>query len=287
MSMTDQDQIATKNKTRAKLSLAKNEIHLWTTKPQALLKGSDDHLLMKKYQSLLTDDETTKQQRYKFEKDRHDALITRAFVRDLLSYYADIAPCDWRFEKGEKDKPEIVTPPLPLRFNISHTKELIICVVTLDDDIGCDVENTTRTNDVLSIADRYFSPSETKELFALPKEQQRHRFFDYWTLKESYIKAWGLGLAIPLKDFSFNIAPFNADNSVTKENNNIPMNSNITLAFTEHRVDEPKVWRSWLFYPNDEHRIAISIRAKSDNQYTDYRFRFFNSVPLVSYTELS
>ena len=68
-----------------------------------------------------------KQQRYKFAKDRHDALITRAFIRDLLSYYADVLPQDWRFEKGEKDKPEIVNPPIPLRFNISHTKNLIIC----------------------------------------------------------------------------------------------------------------------------------------------------------------
>ena len=258
-----------------KLSLARNEIHLWTTKPQDILKDIDNSAIKERYQNLLTADETTKQQRYKFENDRHDALITRAFVRDLLSYYADVEPADWRFDKGEKDKPEIVNPPLPLRFNISHTKDLIICAVTLSDDLGCDVENTTRTNDVLSIADRYFSPSETKELFSLPKEQQRHRFFDYWTLKESYIKAWGLGLAIPLKDFSFNIRA--SDNE---------MNGNITLDFAKHREDQPHVWRSWLFTPNTEHRIAVSLRATFDNQITDYHFRFFNSVPLISCIEV-
>jgi len=258
-----------------KLSLAANEIHLWATKPQDLLKDINNEELTKRYQALLTADETVKQQRYKFEKDRHDALITRAFIRDLLSYYADIEPADWRFEKGEKDKPEIINPPLPLRFNISHTKDLIICAVTLADDIGCDVENTTRTNDVLSIADRYFSPEETKELFSLPKEQQRHRFFDYWTLKESYIKAWGLGLAIPLKDFSFTIKEGDREK-----------NSNITLDFAKHRIDQPSVWRSWLFYPNDKHRVAVSLRAKVDNQATNYQFRFFNSVPLVNCIEL-
>ena len=261
----------------SKISLSKNEIHLWQIDPETV---TQPHLL-KKYQALLTPDETIKQQRYKFEKDRHDALITRAFVRDLLSYYADIAPEKWRFEKGEKDKPEIMSAPLPLRFNLSHTKNMIICAVTLADDIGCDVEDMTRSNDVLAIADRYFSPSESKELFSLPVEQQRNRFFDYWTLKESYIKAWGLGLAIPLKDFSFIIGQ---DKSSTKTN--IQCIDGISLSFAKHREDTPNLWRSWLFYPNEKHRIALSVRAKTNNQNMDYKIKFFKSLPLSHYQEI-
>lgn len=258
----------------AKISLSKNEIHLWQIDPEKVTQAD----LLKKYQSLLTADETIKQQRYKFEKDRHDALITRAFVRDLLSYYADVAPDEWRFEKGEKDKPEIINAPIPLRFNLSHTKNLIICAVTLIDDIGCDVEDMSRTNDVLAIADRYFSPNESKELFSLPAEQQKNRFFDYWTLKESYIKAWGLGLSIPLKDFSFTIG---------EKNNLSPKQINdIRLSFAQHRKDTAHCWRSWLFYPNDRHRIALSLRAKNNNQTIDYTVKFFESLPLSHYREL-
>ena len=281
-------------RSKKKLTLANNEIHLWMTKPEELL-GKDE--LLTTYATLLTSKETAKQQRYKFAKDRHDALITRAFIRDLLSYYADIAPQDWQFEKGEKDKPEIINCPLPLRFNISHTKNLIICAVTLEDDIGCDVENTGRNNDVLAIAERYFSPTESKELFALPVAQQRNRFFDYWTLKESYIKAWGLGFAIPRKDFSFNIA-----DTEDKHKELLTIKHNISLSFAEHRVDEPQIWRSWLIYPGteidekQEHRIAISLRSKksasindnqeADNQKTDYQLRFFNTLPLLGYVEI-
>ena len=100
--------------------------------------------MIKKYKELLTADETIKQQRYRFDKDKHSALITRAFVRDLLSYYADVPAKQWRFAKGEHGKPEIMNAPQPLRFNISHTDKLIICAVMLNDDIGCDVENTKR-----------------------------------------------------------------------------------------------------------------------------------------------
>ena len=292
MTSFSQADLATRSK--QKLPLANNEIHLWMTKPEELL-GNDE--LLTTYATLLTSKETAKQQRYKFAKDRHDALITRAFIRDLLSYYADIAPQDWQFEKGEKDKPEIINCPLPLRFNISHTKNLIIWAVTLEDDIVCDVENTGRSNDVLDIAERYFSPKESKELFALPVAQQRNRFFDYWTLKESYIKAWGLGLAIPLKDFSFNI-----NDTVQKHNDLFTIKADISLSFAEHRVDEPRIWRSWLVYPTtamdekQEHRIAISLRSKkpaskkdnqeADNQNTDYQLRFFNTLPLLGYVEI-
>lgn len=260
------------------LNIKENEIHLWQVNPDNITQPE----LLHKYKELLSDDEKIKQERYKFSHDRQDALITRAFVRDLLSYYADVAPSDWRFEKGEKDKPEIVNPPLPLRFNISHTKGLIICAVTLEDDIGCDVEDTTRKNDVLAIADRYFSPAETKELFSLPKEQQRHRFFDYWTLKESYIKAWGLGLAIPLKDFSFHII-----DNLTSSPLPFAIKHNINMSFAEHRIDNASVWRNWLLYPkgNEQHRIALALRTKNQNQDIDYKLRCFNSTPLLGYQE--
>lgn len=270
-----------------KLSLAKNEIHVWYTKPQNLL---NNETLLSRYANLLTAQETAKQQRYKFAKDRHDALITRAFIRDLLSYYAEVQPQAWQFEKGEKDKPEVVNAPIPLRFNISHTKNLITCAVTLTDDIGIDVENISRTNDILSIAERYFSQQESTELFSLPEFKQTSRFFDYWTLKESYIKAWGLGLSIPLDDFSFKV-----NDEIQTSNDIFDIKSNIQISFAAHREDFPEIWRSWLLYPKtsideqQEHRIALSLRAQSDNvqnnQLVDYKMRFFDSLPLLGYTE--
>jgi 4'-phosphopantetheinyl transferase len=282
--MTSYSQHEFSTRSKKKLTLADNEIHLWMTNPKELI---DNKALLTTYSTLLTNTELVKQQRYKFAKDRHDALITRAFIRDLLTYYADVAPQDWQFEKGEKDKPEVINCPLPLRFNISHTSKLIICAVTLEDDIGCDVENISRSSDVLTIAERYFSPQETNALFALPEAQQRNRFFDYWTLKESYIKAWGLGLSIPLTDFSFNIS-----DTEQSHKDLFTIKQNISLSFAPHRVDEPHIWRSWLIYPSvtldekQEHRIALSLRAKTNNQKIDYSLRFFNTTPLLGYHEM-
>ncbi|PCJ47122.1 MAG: 4'-phosphopantetheinyl transferase [Gammaproteobacteria bacterium] len=255
-----------------KPSLKADQYHLWYTKPQLC----HDLDLLQRYKKLLTAQETEKQQRYIFEKDRHDALVTRAFIRDVLSQYMPKSPEDWRFTKGEQGKPEILEPSLPIRFNISHTKELIVCAITLVNDIGCDVEYIERNSDVLAIADRFFSKLETKELVGLPESEQRSRFFDYWTLKESYIKAWGQGLSIPLSDFSFLIG----------ESNSVKQNENINLCFSAKREDDPKAWKSWVFYPNQQHRVAVSIRSvathiKSD----DYKIRYFETIPLINYQE--
>ncbi len=255
-----------------KPSLKADEYHIWYTKPQ-FCRDVD---LLHQYKQLLTKQETEKQQRYIFEKDRHDALVTRAFIRDVLSQYMLGDPQDWRFTKGKQGKPEVIEPSLPIRFNISHTKELIVCAITLTNDIGCDVEYIPRKNDVLAIADRFFSKHETKALFGLPEAEQRSRFFDFWTLKESYIKAWGQGLAIPLSDFSFDIGKSNS----AKEN------ANINLRFSSKRKDDCKRWKSWLFYPNQEHRIAVSIRSVTTQiKNDDYKVRFFETTPLVNYQE--
>ncbi|NQZ82070.1 MAG: 4'-phosphopantetheinyl transferase superfamily protein [Colwellia sp.] len=257
-----------------KPSLKADEYHIWYTKPQ-LGRNLD---LYQRYKQLLTAQEIEKQQRYIFEKDRHDALVTRAFIRNVLSQYIPKAPEDWRFTKGEYGKPEIIDPSLPLRFNISHTKDLIVCAITLVNDIGCDVEYIERKSDILAIANRYFSKLETRELFRLPEAEQRSRFFDYWTLKESYIKAWGQGLAIPLSDFSFHIG----------ESNSAKKNTNINLSFSSQREDDPKRWKSWIFYPNQQHRISVSIRSVATQiKHDDYKVRFFETTPLVKYQEHS
>lgn len=252
------------------IKLLNNEIHLWILNPVTIREP----LLLARYQQLITTEESERVQRYRFEKHRHDALITRAFVRDTLSHYCQRKPEDWRFEKGEKDKPEIIDPPLPLRFNLSHTEGMIVCAVCLDHDLGVDVEYIERNTDTLAIADRYFSPSEVQELFSLGDDKsKRSRFFDYWTLKESYIKAWGLGLAIPLDHFSFHIG--HSDDKVT--------NHNIHLSFAAQRNDRPEDWQSWLFYPNKNHRMALSIRDGEQS----YQLKLFRSTPLLNYQEIT
>lgn len=83
------------------------------------------------------------------------------------------------------------------KFNISHSGEMAVCVLSDLNDVGIDVEIIHNIN----IQD--FESQMTKKEWQniLLEEDGNKAFFDYWTQKEAVIKANGKGLSIPLKSF--------------------------------------------------------------------------------------
>ncbi|NRA42203.1 MAG: 4'-phosphopantetheinyl transferase superfamily protein [Pseudomonadales bacterium] len=258
------------------LTLADNQIDLWLCNPQDPCFASS--ALQTQYQHCLSDDEISKVARLRFAKHRHDALITRALVRDTLSHYLPDEPHQLAFVSEAKGKPKLSQPKHSgLWFNLSHTEGLIVCAVSKLPQLGVDCEQLTRDNEILAIAQRYFSTSETAELFSLAPEHQRSRFFDYWTLKESYIKACGQGLAIPLDHFSFSIDDEGGSYHLGQ------CKQAISIAFDAARQDQPAAWQSQLLYPSHQLRIALSVKQASQQPFDT---RFFYNQPLISYQQI-
>ena len=94
----------------------------------------------------------------------------------------------------------------PLHFNVSHTDGLVVCLVSTEHEVGVDVELFSRAPKLLELAPTVFAPRERAALAALPGAAQAGRAVTLWTLKESYIKARGMGLALPLDGFAFHFA---------------------------------------------------------------------------------
>jgi 4'-phosphopantetheinyl transferase len=230
-------------------SCLETEAHLWIARPGDI---RDPELLLG-YDALLTLEERKKVSRFRFERDRHTSLVTRALVRTVLSRYADVPPGDWRFVANEYGRPEISEPAegRSLRFNLSHTKGLVVCLVGSGREVGVDVEDRTRDGNLLDIADRFFSPFEVRALRALPPEEQMDRFFFYWTLKESYIKARGMGLAISLSAFSFDL------DSPGK---------GIRVLFDPSLGDDPARWQFSAMSYGRRHAIAAGVESKRDRE---------------------
>ena len=223
------------------MQLDEDEIHLWMVNPKQI--QATPELL-----ALLPDSEQQKVQRYRLDKAKHTALITRTFIRLLLSQYEALAPQQWEFTVGELGKPEVKNASSPLRFNLSHNDEVIICAVGLTKDIGCDIEKLSRKINVSAIAERFFSPSE-----ALLLKQTPSQFFQYWTLKEAFVKATGLGISQGLETFSFKI----------EEQPQADYNDNIRLTFNENCKEEmAQNWYHRLLFPDDKHCIALSVNNK-------------------------
>ena len=83
-------------------------------------------------------------------------------------------------------------------FNISHCCELAVCAVGKSE-IGIDAENIREYRP--NVVKRAFSEREQE---ILEKSEDKNRdFFRIWTLKESFVKAIGIGVSYPLKSCEF------------------------------------------------------------------------------------
>jgi len=241
----------------APLPLSAGEVHLW----YALLDQPDAPDWLERCQAVLSAEETARQQRFHFEKDRRQFLLSHALLRFVLSiYHPGVPPASWRFSAGTHGKPFLAMPlpSPPLSFNLTHTPGLAAVAVALETEIGVDAEYLERTNASLGLAERYFAPSESARLRVLPADQLREVFFDYWTLKEAYIKGRGLGLALPLDGFAFDL-----------QSGRPPR-----ISFTERVADDPEAWQFVQFRPSKSHKVAIAIRCSAGVRLTFTARRF-------------
>jgi 4'-phosphopantetheinyl transferase len=227
---------------------------------------ADSPVHLARYRELLPEEERAAADRFHFESGRHQQLITRALVRTVLSRYCEVAPEHWRFVRDDHGRPHVTSdqrvPGLPA-FNLSHSRGLIVCAVTGASAVGADVEDVNERRSSLEIAQRYFSAAESAALCALPPEQQTDRFFQYWTLKESYIKARGKGLSIPLGHFAFG---FEGERG-------------LSVRFDEPLQDDPSRWRFWLYRPSPGCMAAVCVAVESTSP---TRLALHRVVPLHS-----
>ena len=211
--------------------------------------------------ALLDASELAQRNRFVFDADRRDFTAAHGLLRRVLSRHRPIPPAAWRFETSPHGKPSIAPDQIgspPLAFSLSHTKGLVACAAIEATEIGVDVESIDRAaRDPHEIAARYFSPLEIRELESQPEDGRRARFVEIWTLKESYIKAIGLGLSRPLDSFAFQ---FGGDRA---------------LSFHGSASDNGSAWQFALFSVGDrcDYRLAVAVRASDGVPHRVIRLR--------------
>lgn len=107
-------------------------------------------------------------------------------------------------EKNLFGKPYLRDYP-DIHFNISHSGKYVFLAVS-DKEVGCDVEEIKPFRDFnssrLAIAEHFFSEGEVRAINGTPELSEKNLlFYKIWTMKESFIKAKGGGLSIPLDSF--------------------------------------------------------------------------------------
>src|SRR5690242_7284911 len=96
------------------------------------------------YRKLLSNDEARRVERYVQPDDGMRFVLGRAMARTMLSRNVDMKPRDWPFVIDEHGRPQLAMRPAhapELRFNLTHTKGLVSCAVTVGREVGIDVEH--------------------------------------------------------------------------------------------------------------------------------------------------
>ncbi len=155
--------------------------------------------------SLLDSTESARAKAFKFSTDRDLYVASHIFLRRTLSKYASVEPAEWRFKTNHYGKPHISnSSDQQLQFSLSHTQGMIACVVSHEHPVGIDVEKNRSLADLNALCQYALSPLEVRNVRSINSiKEKESRFFTYWTLKEAYVKAKGLGLSMSLQEFTF------------------------------------------------------------------------------------
>ncbi|MGQ0736785.1 MAG: 4'-phosphopantetheinyl transferase family protein [Acidobacteriota bacterium] len=239
--------------------LPEQHVDVWIARPDT----EDVELRLEAYRTVLSAAEVRRAARFVHRDDTVRFIVGRALARTMLSRYVDLPPRDWPFVIDARGRPELAESrgSPDLRFNLTHTRGLVACAITIGREVGVDVEHVARTV-TPELPERFFSAREVADLRRRPPHEQNRAFFDYWTLKEAYIKARGLGLALPLGQFTFVLSP----------------EAPPAIAFGPELDDDPASWQFAQFWPTGDHRMAVAVRRRG----TDLPVRLAVVVPEVA-----
>jgi 4'-phosphopantetheinyl transferase len=237
--------------------MEKETFHLWCAYP-------DDLLLAEAAQActlLLSEDERARWTAFKFDRHRREYLATHALARIALSHYSALRPEAWKFQMNAYGKPS-ADPGIGLKFNLSNSQGLVVCLIGEGAEVGVDVEPRARAKSIAEVGPRMFSTQELGQLESLREDERPERCLHLWTLKEAYIKARGMGLAMPLNNFSFLFGG----------------SQGIRMALDSSLHDEPGRWRFCLL-KRAGHCIALMVESRAAPTLQVWDLRLPNTTP--------
>jgi 4'-phosphopantetheinyl transferase len=221
---------------------AGDEIHIWRTDIATNFAANPDAAAQAA--ATLPPADRERYGRYRADRDRWMFLAGRLMAREAVGAGLGVAPAAWQWRDGTHGRPEIASPATPLRFNLAHSGGLVVCALAHGRDVGVDVEDLARPSIDPRIVRRYCAPAEVEDIEA-HGDAWRDRFLVYWTLKEAYLKARGLGISVPLEDICFTLAP------------------DVRVALGPSLQDASTEWWFHLWRPTPRHVLAVAAEGTS------------------------
>lgn len=158
----------------------------------------------------LDEEEIDRYRRFVFERDRRTFVAAHALLRCALGGLAQVRPEHWRFGREDFGRPFLLGPSSNLcSFNLSHSGSVAaaaVCPVPFR--IGVDIEEIKERDVSQTTANSFCSPTELSALAAFgDRPRYVSAYYRFWTLKESYLKAVGVGIGEHLRNVECRLHP--------------------------------------------------------------------------------
>ncbi len=161
------------------------------------------------YAQWLSPDERARADKFLSAAKAREFTITRAYLKKILAQTLAEDPAHITIAHADQGKPYLVCNGrhTRIRFSVSHSHGLALIAITLDRDIGIDVEQVRADVDHDALARRFFSSAEYEALQVCAETTRLQAFFTTWTRKEAIVKATGKGIALGLQQFDVSVVP--------------------------------------------------------------------------------
>jgi 4'-phosphopantetheinyl transferase len=147
------------------------------------------------FASLLSADERLRAGRFRSPIDRRRFSVRRGALRELLARRLGCEPSNVSITQNAFGKPRV--EGADVKFSLSHSHGMALYAFARGPEIGCDIEWQDARFATSKTAELCLSGLELESLRSLPERRRIQAFFKYWTCKEAYLKARGVGLAFP------------------------------------------------------------------------------------------
>jgi 4'-phosphopantetheinyl transferase len=218
-----------------------HDVHLWRVEIDTLARSPDT---VARGLDSLDAAERDRYERYRADDDRLMFLAGRLMARAVVGNALGIASGAWQWRENARGRPEVASPDCAIRFNLAHSARMVVCAVANGREVGVDVEDRQRAAFDPRLVHRYCAPAEAADIEA-QGEGWRDRFLIYWTLKEAYLKALGLGISVPLAEIGFTLEP------------------DVRIGFLGTLSGSSTNWSFHLRRPTERHLVAVAVEGDS------------------------
>lgn len=195
----------------------------------------------------LCEETKMKLEKYHNIEDRIRSGVGVCLIKYMLSMALEGMEEEVLVKRNQCGKPYLLNYENP-QFNISHSGNWVVGAIG-SGEIGIDIER--KDSILVSQFKKIFSEEEWESI--KNSKDSLDIFYRLWTMKESYVKAEGRGLTIPLNSFQINLSDYKVKdldgnhikNYNIKQIEKFSENYNLAICYeTNQRVDDVKIIRT-------------------------------------------